>query len=760
MKVPLSVTSFVRGTKQYLNILRNGQWEVIEPPFLPYVYAREQLKLSRIEERVEKKLLSSLEKTVLWKYSFPTTHDIEKCNNRYLQGKLLENHIVFVERIAIDMPDFYKQFPHEREIKTMFFDVEEITNNGKKTGEIILGCKVGEKVLHFHGKTKNDYICMLNELQKLISEVDIIVGYNLINYDMNVLRSMQNITKIILDTTKVILYDVAESVFSDQTLLGIKDRKMKTVAKHYGWDAVELNTRNLSQYSIEQIIDYNISDLNILERLYNKYFPEYLIQAEKTGLPLSKVLEGWASTIPSIICARGLYKKGIVSDGTNEERHPEWKQKKIQGAVVSSGKQGMFKNILKADFKGMYPSIIITCNLSPDTTNIVRYESYNDKVEIQRTEEDCIYYIPDKNIGKRVVVHVDLHETGCVCKFLQELAEWREEVGRKLKTVLTESERKELKSQHYAIKIMRNVFYGYFIAKFSRFADISSGIVTTGIGRFAITSLIDAIKNKYGNIILEVDTDGVYLVTNENVEDIKNFINNFVAEWSYTQFGKRGELVIEYEFYPSGFFSGMKNYLLLDEKGSLIVKGASLHGSHKPKLWDNAIEEIAYKLLKGEVVNFDIDNYINSASIEDFLMRRTIGKDICEYERMDVSRQLAEQLMNRGYRPKIGEIIEYIKTKNGYYVYDGSKREEMMKVIDKDYYQKMLENILISLGVKNKNDINKKSHYTIYDFEPKKENSFITELCSVCQGKNEESICSNCNGTGFVKKQVVGDNIW
>ena len=59
-------------------------------------------------------------------------------------------------------------------------------------------------------------------------------------------------------------------------------------------------------------------------------------------------------------------------------------------------------------------------NVGPDTTKIVGYEDYIDKLE----HKDGKLYIPDDKIGKRVIVQIDNDRQSCLysmCKKFPEL---------------------------------------------------------------------------------------------------------------------------------------------------------------------------------------------------------------------------------------------------------------------------------------------------------------------------------------------------
>jgi DNA polymerase elongation subunit (family B) len=57
------------------------------------------------------------------------------------------------------------------------------------------------------------------------------------------------------------------------------------------------------------------------------------------------------------------------SNHDTEEKKDSWLSKKYGGGLVLKPKVGMHWNVLTGDFKAMYPTIIITRNLSSETVN-------------------------------------------------------------------------------------------------------------------------------------------------------------------------------------------------------------------------------------------------------------------------------------------------------------------------------------------------------------------------------------------------------
>ena len=131
---------------------------------------------------------------------------------------------------------------------------------------------------------------------------------------------------------------------------------------------------------------------------------------------------------------------GIISDGTNYHRYPEIFQrdkkpgeKNYQGALVDIFQTGLFQPVYKADYSSMYPTIMATFNLSPDTTALLEWRNYTGKFAMEDRDDFYIYNIPDATINKDMVLRVSKKpgfSSTLVAKYLDERSgykkKWKE----------------------------------------------------------------------------------------------------------------------------------------------------------------------------------------------------------------------------------------------------------------------------------------------------------------------------------------------
>jgi len=684
MDVPVAAkVHIIDDEMMTISILSNGKWFDVVPPFNPYCYSTEERIRSAIKTtQVNKRILGSDKRLILYKHEFPTVSYVTKLNQSKLHedGKILESHVRFIERVAIDVPDFFRQYKSDF-INYMILDIEVINDR------LLIGCYDGMFFYHFTEKNLKKFV-------DLLSRVDILVGYNIENYDLPVIQRYMKANKVYFNTDRFIVYDVAKSVFADQTLFGIKRRGLKEVAEWFGWDYIELDWQKVNEYSADEIIEYNKSDLVLTDKLYNMYIEDMIARAEYLGVPLNVLIEGYESTEYNILCGRACYVNGVVSDGKNSERHPDLG--KIQGAYVDSNGVGLYNNIVKMDFKQMYPTIAYELNLSPENTHIVGEEDYGNKFKITYNNDKIVIHAPDENLNKTIVVEVDNSKDGYMRKVLDDLGKKRDE----LKKLEKETDDKTMKSiyhsKQWAMKVLRNKYYGSATSKHFRYADISIGIAITATARELMKYIVKQLNERRINWI-EVDTDGIYIADNDIDEDV---LDDIVANALNHIFKRKTTMKIEYDYYDIGYFMSRKNYIL-KEHDKLTIHGSALKGTHRPNLYDKVLKKIINKIFSNEISDIYPEDYLNWNEYDDydFIMRRMVRKDIDEYANSDMMYKLARQIMSKGEKIGIGTMIEYYKSKNGFSVIPVDRND-----IDYEYYKDIVLGIFKTLGLDHKKD--------------------------------------------------------
>jgi len=772
--VPLAVRNKYNDNTMELEILTNSDWQQIPLPFYPYCYVKQcpqspdgndtlqiynAINITPVKMRSFKQVLNTNAIQDLLKCEFPSTKYVAQLNNLPQFADILyESHIQYPIRVAIDLPDFYRQFPSV--IKPIMLDIEAIDVAGSK--QILVGIKPYKQKPIQIWLTKHNPVQTSKLIYNTIKQHgNLIVGYNVINYDIAMLNEYMEGTQKIPDLPA---FDIAEAVFSDQSLFGIKSRDMKTVAEWFGLPVMRFDFSNLNNVDLDELEIYNKSDLEISEKLFDIYFPVLKYQAEYVGIPLNLLFDFFASTVPSILCARILKKLNIVTEGHNTQRGLPLT---FRGAVVDIKTNDVInvKPVYKLDFKQMYPSIVINCNLSPEKVQFegVDYNAqHGTDVNVIRFDNGILQYnIYDEIVGGVCKICVDINTQGELVKQLIDMGIERD----KYKKLYKQTKNPEYDSIQTALKVMRNCFIGYFGSNSAYFANKASAIIVTAVGRYLIRSLEKKLTECGCNVI-EIDTDGIYFTANDTV-DVKNvtynmivYINQCFKELLYgnQRVSDYIGFELELEKYEAGLFVANKNYILLDDNNRIVVKGAGLKGTHRPKLWDEVLYDIIKrKFATNEYVKLsDYINKLHSYPIDYFVMRRNIKKT--KFKSNCLSATLLSQLTGderRNLNKSGFVIVEYYKAVDGYKLLRRNTQNNYN--IDYHYYSVMLFTLFQALGFDI--DVDIKHNVTP---QPKSSTLFDenaeTIPCHYCGGSGyaikpnslEEQICPHCGGSGVL----------
>ena len=753
MNIPLWVKAYedrVLGTQ--MEIWSNKKRIRVDRPFNPYMYfSKPQQHIRRNLEDISIQRISDLKKMVAYKYDFNSVKDIP----RYRNEDSFECDVPYLQRIAIDKPDFYMQYPQIDELDILYFDIETDTAGLFPRPERNPVISIG--YAHNNGPIQILYINKLEDGDKHILEQfnailerinpDIIVGYNCDFFDIPYMIDRCRIQKI---STKAwtrhkqeafyidrdgerriniqgrVVFDIFNEVLQDQTLYGITSRGMKDVAQWFnvqntikkikGYENYEIVTEEVDNtraiIGTKRLRTYNESDILITRALSNLYFKNILMFAEMLKVPISMVTQRTASLISTILYARNLREQGIVSDSANHQRYPKifgrasidvYKGRVrtvfkhgtgYQGAIVDIFKKGVIRNIYHVDFAGMYPSIMRTFNLSPETAKIKGYEDIGE-FSFERFKNKLIIKYPDNKIGKNVVIHIDMTKKGFLPRMLTDYANERGIIKKQLKDPETPTYMKEsLVSRSWCLKVIANASYGINGSAYFRYGDIVVSMTTTALGRYFISFVLDYCKEKS----IEVDTDGVYIEGNIDLDDLNKKLNNYIEE----TFKVKNYLELELDGpYPSGFFMKKKNYMLMDNNNHIIFHGVAFKGSSKSRLFKRTLKKMSEVMLHGgntkdiakEMFNFKTND------IKDFVMRTKVNKPLSMYKSSNcVQKQVAQQAeRDLGIDIMIGDSIEYIK-QTGIPRYRIRLKVDVNK-IDKEYYRLQVLKILEKLGL-------------------------------------------------------------
>ena len=418
----------------------------------------------------------------------------------------------------------------------------------------------------------------------------------------------------------------------------------------------------LFETDIEKFIEYNLVDVELVVEFDRKL--QFIDTARgichaghvpyEDFVYSSKYLEGALLTY--------LKRKGIVAPNKPADRQErmealrENKEEKFIGAYVKAPIVGKYEWIYDLDLTSLYPSIIMTVNISPET-KMGKIENWDAQDYIKGTRDTWIINgdtITQENLKKfferskfSVASNGVLYRTdkvGCIPDILDLWFSQRVEFKNKMKEYGKSGEKEKYewyKKRQLVQKILLNSLYGVLGLPAFRFYDVDNATAVTTTGQTVIKSTADMTNLKYNKELgtpdadsnIYIDTDSVFFsaaplldkrkpnwrdndqetiagFVNEIAEEVQNYLNNFYDMLSERVFNvdkskHRFEIKKEYVS-KSGIWIAKKRYAqwIISDNGvpvdKLDVKGLDVVRSSYPAAFRKFMSEVLIEILRGD----------------------------------------------------------------------------------------------------------------------------------------------------------------
>jgi len=371
------------------------------------------------------------------------------------------------------------------------------------------------------------------------------------------------------------------------------------------------------------------------------------------------------------------------------------KEKKYRGGEVVEPTPGIHFNVVVLDFASLYPSIIKVHNLSYETINC--------------PHEEC-----RKTLIDGTTHWVCKQRKGLTSLLIGSLRDLRVNYYKYLSKdkALQSQERQLYNVVSQAIKVILNASYGVMGAEIFPLYCLPVADAIAAIGRTTIHRAISKCKELDIQVVYS-DTDSLFL-KNPSLTAIDQ-----VAAWARDTLGVDLEVDKEYRYVV--FSDLKKNYLGVKPDGTVDVKGLTGKKSHTPPFIRNAFYSILEILGKVNSHNdFDqarenIKKVIQENArnlearkipLEELSFNVTINKSLSTYGKKTGSKTMdgkstdtftglpqhikaAKMLEEKGRAFRAGDVISYVKIKNG----EGVKPVELAKPeeIDTEKYLEAME---------------------------------------------------------------------
>ena len=431
------------------------------------------------------------------------------------------------------------------------------------------------------------------------------------------------------------------------------------------------NLDQLFRDDIDKFIEYNLVDVELVVEFDKKLeFIDLCRGITHAGhvtyedfVYSSKYLEGALLTY--------LRRRNLVAPNKPADREERMQairdnnEEKFIGAYVKPPIVGKYEWIYDLDLTSLYPSIIMTLNISPES-KIGKIQDW-DANKFVKGEVDT-YYIGDNSISKEnlrkylddskfsVASNGVLYRTdtvGCIPGILDLWFAQRVEYKNEMKKYGKAGDKEKYAFYHkrqLVQKILLNSLYGVLGLPAFRFYDVDNATAVTTTGQTVIKSTADMANIKYNKELgtpdadsnIYIDTDSVFFsatplldkrnptwrdndqdtiagFVNEIAEEVQDYLNNFydiLSERILNVPKDKHRLEIKKEYVAkAGLWIAKKRYAqwIISDNGvpvdKLDVKGLDVKRSSFPKAFQECMGTVLIDILKGKTEE-EISDYV------------------------------------------------------------------------------------------------------------------------------------------------------
>ncbi len=616
--------------------------------------------------------------------------------DRYLMERFIRTGAQLVQG---RLGDELKACDYSPKLSMLSIDIET-TLNADKILSVAMQMGSLETVL-FNGEAPNLNYCESCEgeadlLIKMVDRIlqwdpDLIIGWNLIGFDLRVLE------------TRAQAHSLSLKLGRDRTPMkvekGLNGRWFARISGRVAVDGIEAlkgATWHFNRFSLEYVaqallgrgkaIDdpydrgekiqtmyasdraslakYNLEDCRLVTEIFEKTaVVEYLIErARLTGLPLDKV--GGSQQAFDNLYLPKLHRAGYVAQPYASGRS----DLSVPGGFVMESKPGLYDDVLVFDFKSLYPSIIRTFSIDPLALALAD--------EAKETTRVAGFFEASFN-----------SEVALLPQIIADLWHARDQAKAAGNAALSQ-----------AIKIQMNACYGVLGSNVCRFYDQRLSGAITLRGHEILQRTAQQIEQSFGHQVIYGDTDSVFVWIREKAldcsmtehgEQIAAQVNSWLTETLAKEYGVESALELQFESHFSRFlmptmrhsergtkkrYAGKK--VLSDGVTEMVFKGLETVRSDWTELAKTFQVELFERIFAGspwrELVTEYVDRVLAGQVDELLVYKRRLRRELSEYvasnpPHVKAARKLQAHLKDVGIRAQLGrgDDIEYLMTVNG-----------------------------------------------------------------------------------------------
>ena len=443
----------------------------------------------------------------------------------------------------------------------------------------------------------------------------------------------------------------------------------------------EINSIWNERKGLDRLATYCSEDSEYTLKIGEQYLPLIVELCKIVKQPLFEVGRASASMLVEYLIMAKCFETGrLIANRPDDAAMQQRMLHPIKGGYVKEPEPGLHENLAVLDFSSLYPTIIISHNVSPETVGC-EHEECKRKNLAPNKQWFC---------GKK---------KGLIPEILKGLFEKRMKMKKQAKKLDKSNPNYALlNAKQQALKILLNSFYGYLLYSRSRFYSREAGSAITAWARQYV-QWVGKEAEKAGFGVLYGDTDSEFLAIpkGKTQKDVQAFVESInkqlpgVMNLELEGFFKRGIFVTK----ESGE-GAKKKYALIDYKGNMKIVGfeyvrrdwsptaketqrnvlrAVLEEGNPEKAVD-IVRKVIKRLKEGKVENNEL------------VVFTQIKRPLNKYEAIGPHVAAAKKAIAKGRDVGVGSVIGYIITRSGKSISDRAQLQEYVKEgnYDADYY--------------------------------------------------------------------------
>lgn len=374
---------------------------------------------------------------------------------------------------------------------------------------------------------RGDFVNQLESERKMIQEfvriikdnnVDIIVGYNSDNFDFPYLKDRAKLLGVDLDIgmdesdVKYIRRGYANAA----SLKGLIHVDLYLVMRRYmslerytlervyyelfGEEKIDVPGERIWEFwdnggeELDNLFDYSLDDVISTLKIAEQTLPLNLELTRIIGQPLFDVSRmATGQQAEWFLVKQAYFDDEVVPNKQGSNFADRANAEDNEGGYVKEPETGLHENLVQFDFRSLYPSLIISKNISPDVMVLGDVDN-----------ED------DYNISPEHGIKFKKSPQGFIPSVIDKILQERFRIKREMKASDNPQEKKALDVQQQAIKRLANTMYGIYGFPRFRWYSFECAKAITSWGRQYIKSSIKKAE-EFGFYTIYADTDGFYV---------------------------------------------------------------------------------------------------------------------------------------------------------------------------------------------------------------------------------------------------------